>query len=141
MSSHRQTGPGRRTVVHDFPFAESNNRFSEDLGSAPKEFSFVAEINNNYPIPGEYWLQRNLLEWVLKTTKKGFLTHKWSGLVLSVAQLAKPTITESDDELGIVKFQLSFSQTTDNFYPNHRAATANTVNSFVQPVVQNLLNI
>ena len=141
MASHRQTGAGRRTVVHDFPFSEKNNRFIEDLGSAPKEFSFVAEINNNYPVSGEYWAQRNLLEYALSNSTIGVLTHKWSGLVLSVAQMEKPIITESDDEQGIAKFQLSFSQTTSNFFPKSQIATANSINSLVQPVVQNLLNI
>ena len=56
MINHRQTGLGRRTVVHDFPFIEQNNRYIEDLGEAPREFSIVAEINNSWPIKGEYYL-------------------------------------------------------------------------------------
>lgn len=128
LVSHKQTGLGRKTVSHEYPF--KNTRFIQDLGKNPRVFSMTAIITND---DGLYFINRAALEEALALPGSGFLIHPFSGVFL-VKLLETPTIEESDQNLNIVTFKMLFGETVEDQFPSASGDLPAKINSLAAPL-------
>lgn len=128
VSSRKQEGPTRKTVVHEFPF--KNGRFIEDLGLSTRIFTIEAMIANNNNL---YFSEKLALDTALATEGPGIYIDPWGG-VFQVSLQDKSEVSESDTELNIARYTLVFGETVDDVFPGVGGDLTAKINAFSAPI-------
>lgn len=117
-----RTSGGRKTVVHEYP--NTDKRYVEDLGKLPRVFSLTGIIHGD-----GYLVRRDSLQMVLEQPGIGLLTHPFYGVILVTAD--PYMVVESDENLGIAVFNLTFRVSSENIFPSELQIAIDIVNDLV----------
>ena len=110
---------GRRTVLFEYP--QRDEPFTEDLGRKAREFTLEAII-----IGPDYFKARDALEAALEMRGPGTLVHPYRGS-MEVSLLQPARISESSDEGGMARFNMTFVEGGQNIQPSTRVDTRTKV--------------
>lgn len=109
---------GKRLSVHEYPY--QSTPYIEDLGALPGKFTI-----NAYVIGADYDRQRDALQAALEAKGKGNLTHPTKGMV--DVFVSEYNITESTQQGGMAKFEISFIRAESQSLPTLRVDTKDAV--------------
>ncbi len=105
---------GRRTVTHEYP--GKNQPYVEDMGRVTREHKITAFV-----IGPDCLEQRDALLEALEAEGPGELVHPWLGTLRVTAGVGE--MIHAYDEGGMVRFELTFTESPELTYP---AGVANT---------------
>lgn len=111
---------GRRTVLHEYP--QRDDPYAEDLGRKAREFNLDA-----YVIGADYMAARDVLIAAIEKPGPGTLVHPYRGTHLVVVTACR--ISETSDEGGMARFQLTFVEAGKNENPASRLDTGSAVST------------
>ncbi len=118
VTAHSSEQAGRRVQVHEYPGRD--RVWSEDMGLKTREFSVRA-----YVLGASYMTARDALIDACAKAGSGLLIHPWLGRVMVICTGCR--VSESVDEGGLARLELSFVDAGENRFPHVRNDTAQTV--------------
>jgi prophage DNA circulation protein len=107
-------GVGRRNIIHQYPGRDIPS--AEDLGEDAAEYAINGYIIQNTGNDFDYFAERDALITALRKKGPDILVHPWLGEKRVVLQ-GKARITESFEEGGVARFEMTFVQAGENITP------------------------
>lgn len=111
---------GRRNVIHEYPLRDLP--YAEDLGRKAREFSIEAFV-----LGDDYMTARDRLIDALEAAGSGELVHPYRGRSQVVVTAAR--VSESSNEGGMARFQITFTESGQAVNPSPRTDTGVAVAS------------
>lgn len=123
------SGVGRRMVLHQYPGKDTP--YPEDLGADADEYTITGFIIQNTFNNFDYFNERDALISALKKSGPGKLIHPFLGEI-TVSLQGKATWTESFDEGGIARFNMTFVQADVSKYPSTEVDHVQAIDDIVE---------
>jgi hypothetical protein len=128
---------GQKVAKHDYP--NSNRTETEFLGQSLDVFSLDIYIHGKGQ---DYLQQRTALKAALSSEGEGILIHPYEGEIIATAM--NPTLVESDRELGIARFNVTFQKVEKGIFPSqsgdNSAQIKQGADSFLSGISDALVN-
>lgn len=113
---------GRRGI--EFEFVSKDYRYIEDIGKELRTYKITGYINSENV---DYILLKDALIDALETEGSGDLIHPYDGLVTCFP--SQFTLSESLQEFGLARFEMTFKETGAAIYPAIVSSYASLINA------------